>query len=398
MNHILNSKSCDPPKGLVFDLRQNPGGLLTSAVDVASLFVPKGADIVSAKGRGFPSLLYRSRVDPLVSPDTKVVVLVSGSTASAAEIVSGAIQDHDVGVILGSDRTYGKGLVQNVEELPFDTALKFTVAKYYTPSGRCIQSTKYTEGGGKNPEKSSFIATKIEEKDRGDFYTRGGRLVRDGGGIEADMKVAPPKASALEVSLLRANLLNDYAAKWSTNHEITNDNIFGISDDTYNDFQKFVLEKQEKKEVDLLGQIYGQPFETLRKALKQSEYTHSLKLELEALQASILREMKSDFVKYRTDIKEDLEQAILARYLPESMLIERAITHDVQVNAASKLISNGQKFNTILARNSPSETTGSYTAGTQLASDQKSKMVTDTFGVSPLEDERDIGVRIKLKF
>ena len=102
---------------MVLDLRGNPGGLLTSAVDVASLFVPKGSDIVSAKGRGFPSVIYRSKTNPLLSPDTKLVVLVNGGTASAAEIVSGAVQDLDVGGILGADRTFGKGLVQNVEEV-----------------------------------------------------------------------------------------------------------------------------------------------------------------------------------------------------------------------------------------------------------------------------------------
>jgi len=136
---LISSNGMTGLKGLILDLRGNPGGLLTSAVDVSSLLVPKNSDIVSARGRGFPSVLYRSRVDPLVSPDTKLAVLVNGGTASAAEIVSGAIQDLDVGVVIGTDRTFGKGLVQNVEELPFETALKFTVAKYYTPSGRCIQ-------------------------------------------------------------------------------------------------------------------------------------------------------------------------------------------------------------------------------------------------------------------
>ena len=114
------------PQGLVLDLRGNPGGLLTAAVDVSSLLVPKGSEIVSARGRGFPGVTYKSRVDPILDPKTKLAVLINGQTASAAEIVSGAIQDLDVGVIVGSDRSFGKGLVQNVEELPFNTALKFT--------------------------------------------------------------------------------------------------------------------------------------------------------------------------------------------------------------------------------------------------------------------------------
>merc|ERR1712038_275169 len=188
-------------QGLILDLRGNPGGLLTSAVDVSSLLVPKGSEIVSAKGRGFPSVTYRSRVDPILDPNTKLAVLINDSTASAAEIVSGAVQDLDVGVIVGSGRTFGKGLVQNVEDLPFNTALKFTVAKYYTPSGRCIQSINYKGGGGKDSN-GKYEASRVAEKDKSIFYTKNGREVKDGGGISVDYKVDAPKASALEVTLL----------------------------------------------------------------------------------------------------------------------------------------------------------------------------------------------------
>ena len=134
--------------GLVLDLRGNPGGLLSSAVDVASLLVPKGSDLVSAQGRGFRGVLYRSNGDPIRDPaKTPLAVLVNSGTASAAEIVSGAVQDLDAGVVVGAGRTFGKGLVQNIESLSYDTALKFTVAKYYTPSGRCIQATEYKDSG-----------------------------------------------------------------------------------------------------------------------------------------------------------------------------------------------------------------------------------------------------------
>lgn len=383
--------------GLILDLRQNPGGLLTQAVDVASLFVPKGSDIVSARGRGFPNVLYRSRVEPLVDPTkTNVVVLVSGSTASAAEIVSGAIQDLDVGVIMGSDRTYGKGLVQSVESLPFDTALKFTVAKYYTPSGRCIQSTQYLEGGGLNAEDSKFTAKKVKEEEKSDFYTKGGRVVKDGGGIEVDIKVKAPKASALEVALLRSNLLNEFAAEWSKSHGLTNNHDnFGITGDTYNEFQKFVLKKQENKEVDLLSQIYGSPLDDLRKALKKSGYNRSLKNELANLQASILNEMKNDFVKYRSDIKEDLEQSILARYLPESMLIERAIKSDKQVKAAADLLADKSRYDTVLARINTGDNPGLDRA-TELASG--GRLGTGSYGILPSESEKEVGVRLNFKF
>ena len=332
-------------QGLVLDMRGNPGGLLTSAVDVCSLLLPKDSDIVSAKGRGFPGLLYRSRVDPILDSQTKLAVLVNGNTASAAEIVSGAIQDFDVGIIVGSDRTFGKGLVQNVETLPFQTALKFTVAKYYTPSGRCIQGVKYEEGGGLK-EDAKYVAKKVSEKDRSTFFTKNGRVVRDGGGIEADFKVQAAKASPLEIILLRSGLMNEFAAHWSKNHELTNN--FEVDDGTYKEFQAFVAEKQKNGEIELEA-LYSGPLSDLKKTLKASGYTGAEK-SVDQLQARIIREIQNDFNKYRKDIKEDISASILARYLPESMLIERGIKTDVQVNAAVKLLRNDNQYNKLLAR------------------------------------------------
>lgn len=333
-------------QSLILDLRGNPGGLLTSAVDVASCFVPKGSDIVSARGRGFPAVLYRSRIDPVLDPSTKLAVLVNGQTASAAEIVSGAIQDLDVGVIIGQDRTFGKGLVQNVEDLPFDTALKFTVAKYYTPSGRCIQSTNYREGGGLKASNVGYTASKVADKDKSIFYTKNGREVQDGGGVEADFKVVTPKASALEVTLLRSGVFSDYAAEWSKKHELSNS--FSVDDDTYKDFQNYVMKKQNDGDIKLEA-FYSGTINELKKALKLSGYKGSSK-ELDHLKADIVREMERDFQKYRSDIKEDISQNILARYLPESLILERSLRTDQQVIASVKLLNDQRQFNKLLSR------------------------------------------------
>ena len=341
-------------QGLVLDLRGNPGGLLTSAVDVASLLVPKGSDIVSAKGRGFPGIIYRSRVDPILDTSTtKLAVLINGNTASAAEIVSGAVQDLDCGVIVGADRTFGKGLVQNVEELPYNTALKFTVAKYYSPSGRCIQAINY-KTGDRNENDGRYIAKKVEEQDRGTFYTRSGRTVRDGGGIEADFKVPSTKASALELTLFRSGLFSDFAAEWSKNHELSNN--FAVDEDTYKSFQAYVNAKQRSGELQLEA-LYGKPLDDLKKALKASGYSGSEK-SVEQLQARIIRDIKNDFDKYRNDLKEDISQSILARYVPESMLIERGVKRDPQVAAAVELVSQRGTFDKLLAKGSVSERSG----------------------------------------
>eukprot|EP00534_Pseudo-nitzschia_fraudulenta_P009084 CAMPEP_0201151196 /NCGR_PEP_ID=MMETSP0851-20130426/12170_1 /ASSEMBLY_ACC=CAM_ASM_000631 /TAXON_ID=183588 /ORGANISM="Pseudo-nitzschia fraudulenta, Strain WWA7" /LENGTH=884 /DNA_ID=CAMNT_0047428001 /DNA_START=26 /DNA_END=2680 /DNA_ORIENTATION=+ len=338
-------------KGLVLDLRGNPGGLLTSAVDVASLLVPNGSDIVSAKGRGFPGVTYRSRTEPLLDKNTKLAVLVNRGTASAAEIVSGAVQDLDVGIIVGTDRTFGKGLVQNVEDLPFNTALKFTVAKYYTPSGRCIQSVNYKEGGIGDENDGKYTASRVSQKDRQVFYTKSGRTVRDGGGVEADYKVAAPKASALEITLLRSDVMNEYASQWSQKYQLTNN--FEVTDDIYKEFQDFVDVKSKAGEIKLEA-IYSSALDDLKRALSQSGYKAS-ENEVEQLKTQIVKEVKKDFEKYKKDIKEDIATSILSRYIPESMIMERSLKTDRQVEAAIKLLGNDQSFSKILAKGSTKE-------------------------------------------
>jgi len=339
-------------KGLVLDLRSNPGGLLTSAVDVATLFVPNGSDIVSARGRGFPETLYRSKTEPALNPDnTRLAVLVNEQTASAAEIVSGAVQDLDVGVVVGKGRTYGKGLVQNVQDLPYQTALKYTVAKYYTPSGRCIQSTVYEEGSSSDGEKggAKYKSKKVADKDRSVFYTAHGRPVKDGGGVEVDYKVEPQKASPLEIILLNSGTYSDYAAEWSKGHELTDG--FGVDDATYKDFQRFVEKRQ--KDGDLkLEVMYDSQLRELQKKLKATRFDSSRR-ELDKLRSDIIKDVKKDFTTYKGQIKEDLEQNILARYLPDSMLIERGLKFDVQVSETAKMLKDGREFDKVLARDGP---------------------------------------------
>lgn len=207
----------------------------------------------------------------------------------------------------GTDRTFGKGLVQNVEDLPFNTALKFTVAKYYTPSGRCIQGVQYKEGGGLREEDGRYQSSRVAKKDRQVFHTKNGRMVRDGGGIEADYKIPAPKASALEITLLRSDIMNEFAALWSRKYELSHN--FAVTDDMYREFQDFVEAKRKAGDIKLES-LYSGALEDLKRALKQSGYKGSER-EVEQLQSLIVKEIKNDFEKYKKDIKEDIATAIL---------------------------------------------------------------------------------------
>lgn len=222
-------------QGLILDLRGNPGGLLDAAVEIASYLVPEGSNIVSAKSKAGEEIVYRSTIHPITPEGMKLVVLINGNSASASEIVAGAIQDLDAGIIVGPTTTYGKGLVQKIVPLPFDSALKYTIAKYYTPSGRCIQAVKYTGGretivasasegrkssidslsGGENIAGAEVNGgTQIPENERQTFNTKGGRKVRDGGGIEPDVFVPAIKLGPAESVLYAQGLYTEFAEEF----------------------------------------------------------------------------------------------------------------------------------------------------------------------------------------
>lgn len=221
---------------------------------------------------------------------------------------------------------------------------------------------------------------KVSEKDQNVFYTRSGREVKDSGGIEADLKVPAPSASALEVTLLRSGILKDFASEWSKKNQLSDN--FSITDQLYREFQSYVNEKHKAGEINLTA-IYAGPLKQLQKSLEESKYQVS-KSELKSLESDIVREMIKDFDKYGKDIKEDLSNAILDRYLPDSMLLSRSLKTDVQVNAAMKLLRNSNEFNQLLARNTGVE-------GNTLAKIGGS-------GVSTSKATEDLGVRLNLKW
>lgn len=202
----------------------------------------------------------------------------------------------------------------------------------------------YKEGGESSDGK--YQASKVAEKDKTVYYTKNGREVKDGGGIAVDYKVDAPKASALEVTLLRSGVISDFATEWCKKNELTNN--FEVDDATYNSFKTFVM--KQSKDGDLkLDALYSRPIQELKRSLAISGYKGSSR-ELEQLQASILNDLSKDFDKYKSDIKEDIATGILSRYLPESMLIDRSIKTDKQVLGAIKIIDDQKQFNKLLSR------------------------------------------------
>jgi carboxyl-terminal processing protease len=212
-----------------------------------------------------------------------------------------------------------------------------------------------------------YQSSRVSKKDRQVFYTKSGRMVRDGGGIEADYKVPAPKASALEVTLLRSDVMNEFASEWSKKYELMNN--FEVTDDVYREFQDFVEAKRQAGDIKLEG-LYSGALEDLKRALKQSGYKGSER-EVEQLTSHIVKDIKSDFERYKKDIKEDIATSILARYLPESMIMERGLKTDHQVQEAVKLLTNRKSFDKILARGSSNEgidTKGSESSSMSMAS------------------------------
>jgi len=236
-NHVRNAfldlKKNYGIKGVILDLRNNGGGLLNEAVKIANIFVKKGQTIVTTKGKLASNDMVYKTPGPAIDRKIPLAILVNGNTASASEIVSGSMQDLDRGVIIGQ-RTFGKGLVQNTVPLPYGGKIKITIAKYYIPSGRCIQAINYLNG------KPQRVPDSLTHK----FKTADGRIVRDGGGIKPDIIMKPQVFSQVSADLYAQNYIFDFANEFCLHHKTIAPPLkFRISDSTFNQFKKFVLEK-----------------------------------------------------------------------------------------------------------------------------------------------------------
>ena len=308
-------------KRFVLDLRGNGGGLLHEAVNIVSLFVPKGSVVVTSKGKTSQSVMKTS-TDP-VDTDMPILVLVDSGTASASEIVSGALQDYDRATIAGT-RTYGKGLVQSIRPLPYDGQLKITTAKYYTPSGRCVQAIDYSH---RNEDGS---VGHIPDSLTHEFKTAHGRIVRDGGGITPDREIKHKPYSRLTYSLVVGGIVEQYALHFVRGHEsIPALEEFRFTDADYEDFVAFAKDKQfdYRSSAKTL-------FDQMRQTLAEDGLEESMKEELDALDKALNVE-KEQFLRLKKDeIIPFIEEEIAVRYYYQEAGIKVRLRYDDQLKEA----------------------------------------------------------------
>lgn len=331
----LKEKNC---KSLILDLRGNPGGLLHEAVNIVNLFIEKNNEVVSTRGKVKE---WNKQYFSLYAPvDTQIplVVLVDNNSASASEIVSGALQDLDRAVILGQ-RSYGKGLVQQTRPLTYNAQLKVTVAKYYIPSGRCIQALDYThkdEEGRVEKVPDSLITA---------FKTKNGRIIYDGAGILPDVSTTDVKYSNVLATLLNKNLVFTFVNQYLLKHPQyqTTATTVSLTDADYNDFISYLKDKDYnyKTQSDFA-------LEDLKLDATKEKYYESIKAEYEILLNKMVANKKDDLIRFKPEIKQFIEEEIASRFEFQRGRIETALRYDLEVEDAKKLLADKAKMTSIL--------------------------------------------------
>jgi carboxyl-terminal processing protease len=335
---LLELKKEKNLKALVLDLRGNPGGLLKEAVDIVNIFVDKGQEVVSTRGKVKEWDRSHKALNPPVDLDIPVAVLVNRNSASASEIVSGSLQDLDRAVIIGQ-RSYGKGLVQQTRPLSYNCQLKVTVAKYYIPSGRCIQALDYShrDDDGKVHKVPDSLITA--------FKTKNGRTVYDGLGISPDLHIKPEKISNIALSLLNKNFIFDYASKYKTAHPTLSTDAmkFRLTDAEYEDFVKYVSDK----DYDYTTRS-EKTLDDLKTIAEKEKYFSDVKSEYDALKAKIKHNKKEDLSKNKADVKTLLEEEISSRYYFQKGRIMASLKDDPEIVEALHLFETSNRYKEIL--------------------------------------------------
>ena len=338
-NALLELKKDPRVKSVVLDLRDNGGGLLESAVQIAGLFLPKGTEVVRYRGRdAMQEKVFKTTQQPV---DTKIplAVLINGNTASSSEIVAGALQDLDRAVIVGH-RSFGKGLVQGTRPLPYNGLLKVTIAKYYIPSGRLIQAIDYSH------RNADGTVSRIPDSLTNVYSTRAGREVRDGGGITPDIKVSYPDGNRLLYSLANGFWTFDYANRFAARTpSIAPAEEFTVSDSIFQDFKEFI--DPEKLDYD---KYCESGLKMLREATENEGYMNdSVSAKFDELQRLLKRDFDRDFDTNKADICEILGMEISERYYPGRGQILQRLRNDIDVDSAARVLKDTARYRELLS-------------------------------------------------
>jgi len=342
----LVRKALDSLKGaqpnlqsVVLDLRANPGGLLNEAIDVCNIFIDKNQLVVSTKGK--QPEMDKEYKTPGVAWNTEIplVVMVNHSSASASEIVSGTMQDLDRGVIIG-ERSYGKGLVQNVRPLGYNSQLKLTTARYYTPSGRCIQAIDYTH---RNADGS---VGNVPDSLKKAYKTKDGRKVLSGGGIEPDVIVKTDPISRLAITLYTKNYFFDYATEYAHSHPtIADAATFELTEAEYTQFTKWLSAKDYSYQTETQD-----AFDSLKATAIREKYYDEAKTEFGSLQAKLAHDKTQDLVKHKEEIKHFLENEIVSRYYFLRGRISQSLHDDKELAKAMTILAQPAEYQKLLSK------------------------------------------------
>jgi len=332
---ILRLQSEGELKSLILDYRNNGGGVLQSAVKVLSLFVPKGTMVVETRGRGDKSHKLYTEYEPLL-PNTPLAVLINGNSASAAEIVAGAIQDLDRGVLIGQ-RSFGKGLVQGTTPLGYNAYAKSTVGKYYIPSGRCIQAVNYSTDG-----RAELVADSLIKE----FKTARGRKVYDGGGIMPDKRIEPQYVSSFAVTLFLLGIIEDFGDDYIKRNSSKPIDVksFSITEEDYADFVKMAMERDIPYKSESRAAL-----EKLRKSLTKERNT-SLNEALDVIDKGLRDDKQNNLETFRKEIIEQINQNIVLRYAYAEGVIANSLSGDKEVKEAIEILSDKAEYERITTK------------------------------------------------
>jgi len=331
-NALMDLKSQGATK-LVLDVRDNPGGILKEAIEIVNLFIPKGKEVVRTIGKlQSVNTVYKTEKSP-VDKEIPLVVLINERSASAAEIVAGALQDYDRAVLIGR-KTFGKGLVQSTIPLSYNSQVKLTTAKYYIPSGRCIQAIDYSQ---KDDEGKSFS---VPDSLRNEFKTKNGRRVLDGGGIEPDEMIESTIYAPITYSLVARSLVFQYVNKFTLeNAEIDSPREFEVSNKIYNDFVSWL----EGKDYDYTTRV-EKTIEDLVAFAEKEKYYDDIKDDLESLKKSVSHSKEQDLVTFKDEIKEALKDEIVSRYYYQEGVVEASLSKDDEIIESLKVLKNTTQY------------------------------------------------------